>query len=346
MAQRRTKIKRRRRYRLRYDRIFLLLVLAGVLCFGLVKLVQFIGSSISLAIGGEANSKITISSDPQPESSTADNSRPEEPLPTLPSDLASELHSTNAVLIDRESGQVLLEKDSQSQIYPASLTKIMTAVVVLENIEDLSEPVFLDPTLYAPLYDANAALAGFLPGDTVQAIDLLYGTMLPSGAEAATALAVHVGESVSNFVEMMNQKARELGMTHTHFTNVTGLHDDNHYSTVSDMAVLFEYALKDKTFKKIICTPEYTTQPSQSGNVITVYSTLFSRVSSTEFEGGQILGGKTGYTGDAGQCLASLGEMKGKEYILVTTGAEGNGQTEPFHIFDAASVFSHITIAK
>jgi D-alanyl-D-alanine carboxypeptidase (penicillin-binding protein 5/6) len=253
------------------------------------------------------------------------------------------LNSPNAILISLTGGEVLLEENATERVYPASLTKIMTAVVALENLSDLSETYTLPKTIYARLWEANASQAGFQPEETVALEDLLYGLLLSSGGECALGLAQRVAGSEQAFVALMNEKAKFLGMDGTHFENTTGLHDEDHRSTVRDMGILFEYALQNPTFYAIITAKSRHTRPTDiNPRGITLTSTLFSKTASADFPGGTILGGKTGYTAEAGQCLASLAETGGESYILVTCGAPGDNNTQTLHIDDAKAVFAAI----
>lgn len=132
-------------------------------------------------------------------------------------------------------------------------------------------------------------------------------------------------------------------MKNTHFCNSTGLHEPEHYSTVKDMAVLLQYAVKNETFREVFTSKSYSAAPSEvHPEGFTFTSTMFRHLDGTEVTGGTLLGGKTGYTPEAGLCLASLAEISGKEYILVTAGAEGSHETEPYHILDAVNVYSKI----
>lgn len=253
------------------------------------------------------------------------------------------INSSNALLIDLKSEKTLFDKDSTKTIYPASMTKIMTAITVLEHVEDLSEKVILNKEMFNSLYYENSSMAGFSPGEGVSVIDLLYGLLLPSGGECAVGLAEYVSDSESSFVDLMNKKAQEIGMTNSHFTNTTGLHDKNHYTTAKDMATLLKYALKNDMFYKIFTSSRHSsssTNKHEGG--ITFYSTLFSRIENSNFKDGYILGGKTGYTPEAGQCLASLAIKEEKYYILITAGANGDNKTQKLHIDDAFTIYSAI----
>ena len=265
-----------------------------------------------------------------------------EPDPSVSISL-DKLNSPNAILIHLKDHTVLMQKNSEEKIYPASLTKMMTAIVAIENLPDLKEEIKLTNSMFQGLYEANASMAGFQPGEQVKAIDLLYGVMLPSGAECCVALADQIAGSEQDFVGMMNQKAADLGMDNTHFENTTGLHDENHYTTVKDLAVLLSYALQNDTFREIFTSPCHTVPPTNKHpDGITFYSTMFEDLSNQNIMDREILGGKTGYTEEAGLCLASLAKVGKQEYILISAGAKGDHDTEQYNIADALAVYSSI----
>lgn len=225
-------------------------------------------------------------------------------------------------------------------MYPASMTKIMTAIVAIEELDSLDREITLTDETFAGLYERDATQAGFQPGETVQAIDLLYGVMLPSGAECCIALADDIAGSEEGFVELMNQKAEKLGMDGTHFCDSTGLHDPDHYSTAKDIAVLLKYAIRNDTFREIIESPYHSTAATNiHPDGITFYSSMFNNLPDPSVTGGKILGGKTGFTNDAGLCLASFAEIDGTEYILVTAGAFSAGTP---HITDAVTIYNRL----
>lgn len=253
------------------------------------------------------------------------------------------LYSTNAILLQADTGKCIGEKNSGEKIYPASLTKIMTVLLALEKLPDLDMVTTVPPSIYDNLYNEGASMAGFLPGEDAKIRDLLYGAMLPSGAECCLTLAEVISGSEEAFVEEMNKRARELGMDKTHFSNCTGLWEEEHYSTVEDISVLLLEALKSSRFRDIFTSEVYSTEPSGlHPQGFTFYSTLFTDLSNPDIPGGRILGGKTGYTSRAGLCLASLAQVDGKEYILVTAHAKGSHDTEPNHIRDARKVYEAI----
>lgn len=253
----------------------------------------------------------------------------------------SRLSSKSAILIRLDTNERIAANQPDQRVYPASLTKLMTALIALEEIDDLSEPIMLPADIFPALYAENASMAGFLPGEIGTAADLIYGALLPSGAECCVTLARTIAGDEAAFVERMNQKAAVLGMSKTHFSNCTGLHDKNHYTTVSDLSALLRYALQNETFREIFCSRRHSVKPTeQHKDGFTFRSTLFEALDDPALPRGEILGGKTGYTKQAGLCLATLARINDREYILITTGASGNHKTAQRHILDAISVYT------
>lgn len=245
--------------------------------------------------------------------------------PTSATVQASEkVQSTHAILIDVSTGTVLAERLSTQRIYPASMTKVMTLIVAYENLESFDLTYTFTSALINPLVEANASRAGFAAGETVSVIDLLYAAALPSGADATAALAEMVAGSESAFAERMNQKAAEMGLTGTHFTNASGLHDDNHYSTAREIAAIFSYAMQIEPLREILSTYQYTTAKTpQNPEGLLLTSTLFSYLSGDELPGIKLTAGKTGYTLEARRCLVSMAVRDdGREFIAVVVGGE------------------------
>lgn len=257
----------------------------------------------------------------------------------------SGVNSSHVVLIPAQGGKVIGEINGEERIYPASLTKIMTAIVAIEGLDDLEQKITLDADIFPELYAGDATQAGFQPGESVRAIDLLYGVILPSGAECCIGLANAISGSEEAFVELMNQKAQKLGMENSHFCDSTGLHNPEHYSTAYDMAILLKYAIRNETFREIIESARHSTGVTNvHPDGITYYSTMFKNLNDPTVTGGRILGGKTGYTDEAGLCLASFAEIEGREYILVTAGAPGT-TGEPLHVRDAVTIYNRLGTA-
>lgn len=230
--------------------------------------------------------------------------------------------SKYGVLVDVSENKIIAQREADKIIYPASMTKIMTLIVAAENMNSIDDRFTMTYEILHPLMEADASITGFEEGETVTVEDMLYGTVLPSGADAAIGLAERISGSEVNFVKLMNEKAEVLGLKHTHFTNTSGLHDENHYSTATEMAVILEYALQNDLCRKVLSTYQYTTsRTKEHPQGILLESTMFSRMYGDEVEGVQIEGGKTGFTDEAENCLASFAVKDGHEYIAVTAGS-------------------------
>jgi len=248
-------------------------------------------------------------------------------------------------ILDREDKNLEYEKNSKSRAYPASLTKIMTTLVALEHISDLSAIAPVDVDTYREMVVNNASMAGFYGREKVTYRDLLYGTILSSGGEAANSLAVHVGGSVDEFVRMMNDKAAELGMKDTNFTNAEGLHNKNQYTTAYDMARLIDYALDNGHFRAIFTKESFiTSKTSDHPDGIMLRSTVLSRLAGVNQKGFEIIGGKSGTTYEAGECWATLGIKEGREYIVIVMGAPLKDISNPdrAQIADSIKLYSRI----
>jgi D-alanyl-D-alanine carboxypeptidase (penicillin-binding protein 5/6) len=253
-----------------------------------------------------------------------------------------DIKSRAALLIEEKSKQVLFSKNAKERVYPASLTKLMTAVVAQEHTKNADEQVIVSSKVFGIIKGQNASVAGFLPGETVRMRDLYYGMLLPSGADACLAAAEKVAGDEKRFVRLMNEKAKELGMEHTKFANVTGLHDASHYTTAEDFMILFRYAIKNETIQKVITSKRYSVQATNKHpEGFTIKSTLFQSIDEMGVENSMILGGKTGYTTEAGLCLASVAKSRDKTYLLITMGAEGKQEDGYRHIEDAQKIYQN-----
>ena len=137
----------------------------------------------------------------------------------------------------------------------------MTCILAIENINNLEATITLEPEMFDELYAQNASMAGFLPGENARIIDILYGDILPSGGECSIALAEYVAGIEQAFVELMNEKAKDLGMNNTHFMNASGLYDEQQYTTPVEMAMIMQYAMQNPTCAEVLSTYQYTTTP-------------------------------------------------------------------------------------
>lgn len=243
--------------------------------------------------------------------------------------------SENIILYNLDTHEVLYEKNANEQISIASMTKIMTAIVALEHIQNLEDKVTLTYQDFIGLKEANASVAGFRIGQKVTYRDLLYGLLLPSGADAALALTRTIAGGKEQFVQLMNEKAKNLGLKNTHFQNETGLDEEGHYSTVNDVATFLEYAFQNESFKEILTSSSYTI----SDQSFTVYSTIDKYKRKYGLKMDYLLGGKTGTTFDAGLCLASIAKKADVSYLLVT--ARAPYQEGPNHLYDAKTIYEY-----
>lgn len=248
------------------------------------------------------------------------------------------LISNNAYVIDITNNQVLLDKDSEMRIYPASMTKMMTAIIAIEKLPDVEEKITFTEEMIAGLYEAQASMAGYTVGDEATVLELFYGVALPSGADASNALAYRISGGIDGFVEEMNKKATEIGMENTHFMNATGLHDDNHYSTCRDIAKLLEYCMQNELFKTIFSTTTYITSPTiLYPEGIEEHSTFKYYLEESNIDIPGLIGGKTGFTGPAGHSLASWSNLNGMEIIcIVAQGMDGMYSTS--HLSDTKQI--------
>ena len=253
----------------------------------------------------------------------------------------------SALLMEKQTGTVLFAQDEHTPREPASVTKIMTLLLVMEAID--SGALSYDDVVTGSAHAAGmgGSQIWLKENEQMTVRDLLKAVCIVSGNDAAVALAEHLAGSEEAFVALMNRKAGELGMKHTHFANCTGLTSPEHYSSAADLAVLLQAALNNETFRTVFTTGQYTSSiTAQHPKGLYMTSTLLSRLDGGEVTGGQILGGKTGYTDAAGLCLASLAVVNGKEYILVTLGAPGNHATEQTNIMDAVQVYRRLEKKK
>ena len=254
----------------------------------------------------------------------------------------SMLVSPYEILLDGESGSVLASKKGDEKIFPASMVKMMTVLTAIRSISDLDATTTMSADFYDELYAQDASRAGFEPGEEAKLRDLLYGALLPSGAECCMQLAIEAAGSEGAFVELMNQNALDMGLVQTHFTNATGLHNEDQYSTLHEIGEILRTALKNKTFYQVFTTHSYTVQPTAvHPEGFTFWSSLFKNITDDSVNGGKLMGGKTGYTDEAGHCLASMAKINGKEYILVTAGWAQTDDTK-YHISDAFRAYNQI----
>ncbi len=261
--------------------------------------------------------------DPAPETSAP------EPYPTVfredpnTADPGASLSSGYCALVDLSTGKILAAKNASARLYPASMTKVMTLLTASSLIGEeklKSESFRMTSAIIDPLVRENATRAGFLPGEDVSLMDYMYGAILPSGADATVALALYSAGSEAAFAEKMNEKAKELGLTGSHFTNSTGLHDDSHYTTAKDMAVIMAAALSDPICREVLSTYTYVTHTREP---LELTSSALARMSANKTKFVTVFAGKTGFTTEARNCLVTAAsDVNGKVFVAVCASAE------------------------
>ncbi len=225
------------------------------------------------------------------------------------------LHSKYYGVYDLTDDKMLFSLNSDVKTEVASLTKIMTVLVAIENISDLDDTVTITNSILNTV-SWDASVAGLEVGDVVTYRDLLYAAMLPSGADATNALAISIAGSIDGYVELMNAKADSLNLGDTHYENVTGLDEDNHYSSVNDVIKLLKYSLNNNTFREIYTTKSYTLT---NGLKVSASINFYNKV--MDLDTSLILGSKTGFTDDAGYCISIYFKSDDHDLVAVTLNA-------------------------
>ncbi len=248
---------------------------------------------------------------------------------------ALEINSKYAVLYNLEDNSVVYSKNKDEKTSIASLTKIMTLLVAIENIDDYQEEITIRQDMFDSLDGTGAYVMGLTDGMKLTYDDLLYGMFLTSGADATMAIATSIANTEEDFVKLMNKKAKELGLKNTSFENPVGLDSNNHYSTVNDVAILLKEALKNKKFNKIYETKNYTFKNYK----ITVKNSFRNSATKYNMNDSYILGAKTGYTGNALYSLATtaIDKENNINYLLVTT----NANSIEDYLIDATNIYSY-----
>lgn len=250
--------------------------------------------------------------------------------------------SPHAIVVDMKTGAAIYEKKATEKVYPAGLTRIMTAVLVLENC-NIEELATASETALANVESGDSKI-GIVNGERLSVRQLLYGMLLASAADAANVLAEQCGGSIENFVAQMNEKAKVLGMKNTNFTNPTGAHDERHYTTAQDMAKLAVYAMKINEFREIVKTDSYSippTEKSTGARKVTNRNHFVSRLLRNDYYYQYSTGIGTGYTAEAKSCIAASAQKRGMELIALVFEAETvDNIAQSFS--DCANMFDYI----
>lgn len=258
---------------------------------------------------------------------------------TLEAESEPELYSEAAILIEATTGKVLYNKNANQKMYPASLTKIMTAIITIENC-DLDEMVTVNYNAISTI-PYGYSTAELIADEKLTVKQLLEVLLIHSANDAANVLAMHVGGSIDSFVNMMNSKAQELGANSTNFTNAYGLHDENHYSTANDLALIAKYCMENSSFRSFVSEQSCTITSTNKHDVRTYNNTndLIRESSSYYYEG--TIGIKTGYTKEAKNCLISAVNKNGFETIGVVLGAGNTTDNLSARYVDSKALYDY-----
>ncbi len=243
------------------------------------------------------------------------------------------LNCKGAILVELNSDSIVYEHNADQRLYPASLTKIMTCLLALEH-GNLSDVITVDGSLLEDM-DEDASAVGLQDGELMTLEELLYCVMVPSANDASIVVAAHIGGSVEQFVEMMNQKATDLGCTGTHFVNPDGLHDDEHYTTARDMYIITKAALESETFRAICGTAVHELPETNTSSKEMLYTTNYflSTILTPDYYWEKVSGVKTGFTTPAGRCLVSLVDEGEYRYLSVVLGCEDDYDEDGYPIY-------------
>ena len=231
----------------------------------------------------------------------------------------------------------LYESSSDQKVPIASITKIMTAIVCIDNIQDLSQTVKVNLAEVQKYYNDEYSVAGLRDSQEISYYDLIATMLIPSGADSAACIAINVFGDYSKFIEAMNEKAKEIGMNSTSFANPIGADDPNNYSTVYDVALMMKYALDNDIIKDLMSRYEYTIKDGS----ITVHNALFVLANLYGLDVSKIAGGKTGMTGDAGYCLATYSNNEENPLICIVLGCDIISGRLP-HIEDSQNLYNYV----
>lgn len=254
-----------------------------------------------------------------------------------------ELHTDYYMLADLDSGDILSSKNINEKVYPASTTKILTGIIALENL-DLAKVVTATNEAIDPI-DNNHSNMGIRVGEELTVEQLLYGMLVHSANDAANVLAVEISGGLDKFADLMNERARELGAENSHFTNAHGFHDDNHYTTISDLAKFACYAMQNEKFREIVSTSRYQIPPTNKYTQIRYLANtnmLISNNRASMHLYKYAIGIKTGHTDESGSCLVAAADKNGTKLLSIVMKCQNDGYAEKAYSFvDTKALFEY-----
>lgn len=249
--------------------------------------------------------------------------------------------SDYAILVNADTDAIIAKKNAYDQMIPASMTKVLTLLVAADAIsaEDLNDTFTMTREITDYAYKNDCSSVGFLDGEVVTVKDMLYGTMLASGGDAAVGLATYVAGSHEAFVERMNEKVKQLGLSDSaHFTNCVGIYEKDLYCTAYDMAVIMKAAIQSELCREVLNARTYTTTPTAEHPEGITISNWFMRRIEDKDTGGEVLGAKTGYVVQSGSCAVSYQENEnGTTYICVTADSTSSWRC----IYDHVEIYNN-----
>lgn len=249
------------------------------------------------------------------------------------------IHAPCALLIEKETGDVLYQRNADTRMFPASTVKMMTAILTLENC-NLKDITTVSQNAIS-LVPSGYSVADLVPGENLTIEDVLYALLLPSGNDAANVLAEHVGGNIEHFAIMMNEKAREIGCLNTNFTNPSGIHNENMYTTAFDLSLIAQYAMNISEFRDFVSTPTYTLPSTNAypnaDRVLNNSNHLIHSDSSHYYQ--YATGIKTGYTNPAQNCLVASAMKDNIEFIAVILGSTQSNFGNQAKFVDAQTLF-------
>ncbi len=235
-----------------------------------------------------------------------------------------EITANAAMLVSLDTDEVLYEKNADKKVYPASITKIMTTLLILESEKyDPEAKIAMTEEALNLISGTGSSVSLLKAGEEITQLDLVYMVLMSSYGDCSLLAAIHYGGSVENFVNMMNSRATELGLTGTHYENPIGLHHEQNYTTARDTYILTKFALQNETFKEVCGSTRHTVQTSMSGQRV-LSTTNFLQDNTTNYYYTYAKGVKTGYTDEAGRCLVSTASYNGYNYMCLVFGCPPN----------------------
>lgn len=247
-----------------------------------------------------------------------------------------EITAKSALLVSLDTDEVLFEKNADQKVYPASITKIMTTLLILESDKyDPNAKIAMTEEALDLISGTGSSVSLLKAGEEITQLDLVYMVLMSSYGDCALLGAIYYGGSVENFVSMMNSRATELGLDGTHYENPIGLHHEENYTTARDTYLLTKTALENDTFKEVCESTRHTVKTSMSGDRV-LSTTNFLQDNTTNYYYQYAKGVKTGYTDEAGRCLVSTASYNGYNYACIVFGCPAN---EKKHFTESANLY-------